>query len=66
MSLELQDKIDALVDGVGRSRDGKRVNWPTIKDAVEDVKLFPHAKQLFGAQKTWKDFVEVMQTLDTP
>ena len=66
MSLELQDKIDTLVDGIGRTLDGKRMNWIRIKDAVEDVKRSPHAKQLFGIQKTWRDFVDAMQTFDNP
>ena len=63
MSSELQDKIDTLIDGIGMSRDGKRVKWQKIKDALNDVMRSPHAKQLFGAQKTWKEFVKLSKLL---
>lgn len=57
LSLELQDKLDELVTGVNRTRDGKRVLWPNVKSAVDEVKSQPQAKQLFGPER-WKELVE--------
>jgi hypothetical protein len=63
MPLDLQDKIQELIDGIGLSREGKRIKWTTVRAALEDVKKFPHAKQLFGAQKTWKEFVTIADSI---
>jgi superfamily I DNA/RNA helicase len=61
MSLELQDKIDQLIDGTGLRRDGKRFKWASIGRALDDVKKHPYAKNLFGGQKTWKEFVSKVE-----
>jgi hypothetical protein len=64
LSLELQDKIDELIDGRGRSRaDGQAVAWPTIKAAFDDVVNKPVPKQLFGL-KTYKEFVKRIEEMD--
>ena len=60
LSLELQDKIDQLVDGRGRSRNGQVIAWPTIKAAYNDVFNKPQPKQLFGS-KTHKEFIEKIE-----
>jgi len=62
LSLELQDKIDELVDGRGRSRDGQSVAWKNIKSAYEDVLNHPRPKQLFGP-KSHKEFLEKVSTI---
>ncbi|SIN93164.1 3'-5' exonuclease [Halodesulfovibrio marinisediminis] len=60
MSLELQNKIEELVDGAGLSRGWERIRWKTVKDAYDDVKAHPHAKTLFGP-KTWVEFVDCIE-----
>lgn len=58
LTLDLQDKIDELIDGLGRTRDGQgAVAWRNIKSAYDDVVNKPLPKQLFGP-KTHKEFIE--------
>lgn len=64
LSLELQEKIDELVDGIGRSRDGQAVAWRNIRSAYEDVLNRPRPKQLFGL-KTYKDFIEKIDQISS-
>lgn len=61
-SLELQEKIDDLVDGRGRSRSGQPVAWKDVKTAYDDVLKYPTAKQLFGL-KTHKELIDKIQNL---
>jgi hypothetical protein len=63
MTIELQEKIDDLIDGIGLDRDGRRIRWVNVRAALTDVQIHPHVKQLFGAQKTWKDFVDSVDGL---
>jgi len=62
LSLELQDKIDELIDGRGRSRNGQSVAWPTMKAAYNDVLNKPQPKQLFGPT-THKEFIKVVERM---
>lgn len=63
LSLELQNKLETLVNGTSMSRGRDRVQWKNIGDAFDDVKKHPHAKSLFGA-KTWVEFVECVEKID--
>ena len=63
LSIDLQDKIDELVDGLGRTRDGQgSVAWRSIKAAYDDVVSKPLPKQLFGP-KTHKDFIDLVKNI---
>ncbi|HXZ02755.1 MAG TPA: UvrD-helicase domain-containing protein [Stellaceae bacterium] len=48
LSTEALGKIDELIDGRGLSRDGRRVKWPTMRDAAGDLETSPPARRLFG------------------
>lgn len=48
LSLDLQERMASLIDGCGLMRDGQRVKWKTISDALRDVRERPLAKQIFG------------------
>jgi len=61
-SLELQDKIDDLIDGRGRLRSGQPVAWKDIKTAYDDVLKTPTPKQLFGL-KTHKEFISKIRDI---
>lgn len=50
LSPEAQEKIVALVDGIGSNSEGRRVKWIDMKSLRHDLDLSPHAKQLFGAR----------------
>lgn len=65
LSLELQEKIDELIDGRGRSRNGQAVAWKNMRAAYEDVLNKPLAKQLFGL-KTYKEFIGVVEQISLP
>lgn len=41
-------KIDELVDGVGSVRDGFRVRWKTMREALIDLENSPTARRTFG------------------
>lgn len=57
LSLELQEKLDELVNGVNLTRGDKQLSWLNIRSALADVKKHPYAKQAFGLER-WKEFVE--------
>ncbi len=61
-SLELQDKIDELIDGRGRLRNRQAVAWKDIQSAYDDVRRHPAPKQLFGRQ-THKEFLGKVTSL---
>jgi len=60
VSAELQEKIFSLVDGRGLSRQGQRVKWRTIGDALNDVREHPRAKQMFGIE-LHKEFLRLFR-----
>ncbi len=55
ISPELYDKLSELVDGRGAMRNGRRVKWQNIGQAVKERDI-PAIAQLMGAQKTWPEF----------
>jgi hypothetical protein len=48
LSTEALAKIDEVVDGRGLSRDGRRIKWATMRDALEDLEKSATARQIFG------------------
>jgi len=62
MNLPLQEKIDTLIDGQGRTRDRRPIAWKSIRSAFHDVSREPHSKQMFG-KKTHKEFLECVNNI---
>lgn len=56
LSVQLQDKIEELINGDAVSRDGQRVRWRNIRSAYSDVLSHPTAKNIFGPT-SWRKFV---------
>lgn len=55
ISPELYDKLSDLIDGSGATRNGRRVKWKNVGQAVNERDI-PAIAQQFGAQKTWPEF----------
>jgi len=62
VSQELQDKLEALVDGTSVLRGRNAVKWKNIGQAYKDIINHPHAKLLFG-EKTWREFAELYKSI---
>jgi len=62
-SLELQEKIDELVDGRGRRSGRQAVAWKDIKSAYNDVRQQPTPKKLFGP-KIHKQFLKKIESIN--
>ena len=61
---DLIDKIETLVDGIGRSNKKHNTRWRTMGAAYADVRTTPSAKTLFGP-KTHRDFLDFYEKLQT-
>ena len=61
MTRELQDKLLALVDGIGAVRpgDGNNIRWKSIGDAHMDVMSSPIAKGIFGVHA--EEFLNILE-----
>lgn len=55
ISRELYKKMLELIDGRGATRDGRKVRWKNIGEALQERDL-PAIAQQFGLQKTWHEF----------
>ena len=48
LSREAQAKFIELIDGRGAIRDGERVKWKSINDALKDIEKSPRVRGLFS------------------
>ena len=58
VSRELQEKMLLHITGVSKSIDGKDVEWKSIKEVLFERNQ-ANIAQLFGAQKTYKEFMDL-------